>query len=381
MILGSVAGLAVVGAAIMFLPGLLNSGGESVTTSGSSAVPETISSGDGEQPVDAQAAAPSGSEASASTSTTAAVQPAVTEQPTTTEATQAAASPERPQVDLSGVVPEAQQALSLMLQTLDAGDTKTFLDRFVPIKIFYQYQAATKEGKPIPKFPDQLIALLKDRIQKMQSMHGEPGWDGNSVQFLSEQDLTADGERPTTGNFFAEISSVAEQPGYGDQLANVLQAAIADLSAGRSEEFALKMFPPTAVAMMKAEGRWEAAVAQLNAGSKQSTLMQQDLARLASMTPSIQGNTATFTMERLVTSFADRRQPPVQVPDGTREIRFSLIDGHWRFYDNASQLHRQMAQAFEQEMPRLKSTDADQYALEKIDGQWRLKSLPPRPRP
>ena len=145
-------------------------------------------------------------------------------------------------------------------------------------------------------------------------------------------------------------------------------AAVADIEKGQIKELISNMFPPDVLPTILRNGRDDNPVPYVDKDSAVMKLMLQDLKALLTSTPLIQENVAEFTL------------PPVQYPPNQiqqvrpgaeryrlrdRVIRFSRINGRWRFYDDGS--FRQSG-AIEESVAFLK--------LERNGDSWRLAEYP-----
>lgn len=290
----------------------------------------------------------------------------------------------------SGAAREARQALATILQLLqDGNDEQYFLDH-APGSQYALIQKILADGKPLPAITPPHRKQIVDYVRTMQQMDIVLKANGVCAAFVPPALTGDDAGKPEAKNLYAKMTATGIA-GYGDQLPAVIKLALADLAAGESEKFAAKMFPPSTTAMIKTENRWDHVVKQLATGTAQCVAMQKDLQLIEALEPKIDGNTAIYTLDRIATAFqsgvtrtrlgAPRRTPwpvakqPATSVDGKREIRFSLVDGHWRFYDNTSQLAARVAEALNQKMSEGSSPDDTPYLLIKLGKTWRLMSL------
>ncbi|MEP3479429.1 MAG: hypothetical protein ABJZ55_09295 [Fuerstiella sp.] len=296
-------------------------------------------------------------------------------------------------VDESAIALEVRQALATMLQLLENGEDEQFVFDHAPGETYGMLQQLLADGRSIPRFSPRQRRPIIDYVKSMQQMDLIVRPNGLCVALIPPAPTGEDEDNPAAKNLYAKMTATGIA-GYGDQLPLVIKLALADLVAGESEDFAGKMFPPSTTAMIKTENRWDHVVKQLASGTAQNLAMQKDLQLIQALKPKINGTTAVYTLDRIATAFPQRvtrlrfgaprrsltpKQPASKQPatssDGKREIRFSLIDGHWRFYDNTSQLASKIAEALNQKISAARDAENSQNVLVKVGKTWRLQSL------
>ena len=267
--------------------------------------------------------------------------------------------------------------LTSMLQFLESGDANTFVMKHAPVRDFKMFSKLIESGEPVPPVPPQLVELVTRQIQQRQSLKAVVSSDGQSLRFVSLGSGMSS-QKPQLKNPL-NVSDSGSLPGYGSILPEVIKQAISDLKQNKGLNFASRILPPSVVAVLKFEGRWDQLAETFGPGIEQTTRMIEDLNQLLILGPQMQGNTATYLLDRNVTQFAsgrDRRLATVK--DGTREIRFSNIGGHWRFYDQLSEVAHKIDVALDQELMDAPSPELEQLTLEKDGDTWRLKAFPPK---
>lgn len=142
-----------------------------------------------------------------------------------------------------------------------------------------------------------------------------------------------------TPDLVAEAPAViATEAGYGSDLPQVIDSAIKDLESGQVRQFVLRIFPPEAIVEMQAGPVGQSRLDSINPESTLVLRMREDLKVLKSVTPEMQGDTAEFVLPPQQYSAADTvliRPNPKGLEPPDRVVRFSLSNGHWRFYAGA----------------------------------------------
>jgi len=146
------------------------------------------------------------------------------------------------------------------------------------------------------------------------------------------------GNRSTTSSDQAATGDATISEGYGDDLSTVIQLAIADLEAQKYADFVQKIIPDSArCAMVSGESNGEV-ISQLHPESQLVVLMLADLKSLQTLEPEINGATAIYRLPPFTASggFPAAISSPNAPLPRDREIRFSLMGGSWKFFDNSS---------------------------------------------
>ena len=108
----------------------------------------------------------------------------------------------------------------------------------------------------------------------------------------------------------------------------------------------------------------------MTANSTLVVRMLEDLKLLKSGTPKVQGDVAEYTIPPQQYSADDLRRirPNPNGPEPPdRRVRFSRINGHWRFYAGVSE--KQISQS-------LSGGPVKEMELERIGTGWRLSKMP-----
>jgi hypothetical protein len=268
-------------------------------------------------------------------------------------------------------IAEARLAVKEMVRKLSKGEYQDFMHQHFPID---EYVRRLRSGQPvdvplraIPQFI-QIAATLG----KLQDGDAKIDPTGRVVSFKAKDD--------------AQTASVIESPyskkpddvpSYEGDLPKVIAAALKDLESKAYEDCMSRLIPPSTIHMMKTDGRWDGMIESLSPESPTIQAMVSDLTAIAGEKPSIDGDTAEYRQPRVIHVVGGRNQ--VQEKNaGERLIRFSKINGAWRFYDNNSTSLKELDAALRREVKG--EFSEDQLVVEKIGSDWRLLQVPGMPR-
>lgn len=268
---------------------------------------------------------------------------------------------------------EVRAALANMLALLEQEQFEEFVHQHAPLDTYVRFLEMLEEGESMPKPKPAEVAPLIEYVKSMQDMTINVHPTGRFAMLSADPDTTP-AEKPNVVNPFAGLRQETTT-GYGNDLAAAISTARSDLAAGDAEKFATGMFPPSTIAMIKAEGRWDSTLEQLAADAPRAAAVVKDLQVLETLKPVIDGDTATFTLDRIVTKV--NRNGGESFKDGERTIRFSLIDGDWRFFDNTRDVASRIDAALDREMPEVEGRSLE-LRLQKVGSDWRLMTFPVR---
>ncbi len=262
---------------------------------------------------------------------------------------------------------DARTAVAEMIRKLGKAEYVDFMHQHSPID---EYISAFREGRagqvPFSALPQ--FVKLTEILKSMQDAEIVVDRSGKTVRFVKQEEL------PKADRLQSRYSSAEKptEPGYGDDLTIAIESALQDLKAGNYEVFMAGMLPQSTVLMMKTDDRWDGMVQSLSGDSTIVTRMIEDLSTLVKATPVIDGATAEFTLPNVVSITRGRRTEIAEV--GERIIRFSLIEGSWRFFDSNASTANELDAALNRDATgeSLKS----ELVLEKIGSDWRLSRMP-----
>lgn len=251
--------------------------------------------------------------------------------------------------DTEDMVDELGVVMSDMKSLLDSGRNREFLVRYAPLDDLRALKRAEIEKTALPTVPRKRVLAALDQLSgETPKVHGE-GW---IAEFRVESEV--------------EISEVTPTKGYGSDLNEAIGSAISDLESGHYDQFVEKMIPESAKLHLLNGDTDQTVLAALDDESPLVLMMLADLKELQKLTPEIHNDTAVF---RLPPSGAIEGLPaPIRstrsFQPADREIRFSLIAGSWRFYDNSS------------DAAVTSGTAVYQLTFERVGRTWRLAQWP-----
>ncbi len=268
---------------------------------------------------------------------------------------------------------EVRTALANMLALLEQEQFEEFVHQHAPLDSYVRFLERLEAGESMPKPTPAEVAPLAEYVKSMQNMTISVHPTGRFATLSADPSVSL-AEKPSAANPFAGLRKETT-PGYGSDLTGVIRAARSDLATGNAEKFASGMLPPSTIAMIRAEGRWDSTLEQLAADAPRAAAMVKDLQILETLQPVIDGDTAMFTLDRIVTKTG--RNAGESFKDGQRAIKFSLIDGDWRFFDNTRDVASRIDEALDREMPEVEGRSLE-YRLLKAGSDWRLMTIPMR---
>ena len=243
-------------------------------------------------------------------------------------------------------------ALSRMLQMLKDGKNREFLRDYAPIEEFHRLQAAESGSSPLPKIPSEiLIPVIKGAIGQKAEITS----DGKAASFL-----------PASGKLIDPAWQPG--PGYEGDVKAVIRSAIAEIEKGDINAFIRNTFPPDALQILFARNLENSAIPLIEKDSALITLMLRDLKDLEKKEAKITEETAEFTLPAID---YPKEQSQLVRPGAEhyslqpRVIRFSQINGRWRFYNDGSLRKSGMIEG-----------TGTRLQLEQIGSSWRLSRYP-----
>ncbi|MEZ6123712.1 MAG: hypothetical protein R3C49_11110 [Planctomycetaceae bacterium] len=255
----------------------------------------------------------------------------------------------------TAAVDTPQNSLQAMNHLLQEGRFEEFLTLYAPIEAMRE---SRKQGRRDALLQQVASPILTKLIEDVRD--GEVTLDESqqvaTVQVQIQQDAEASGPAPAEG--------------YGSDLKKAVDAAVTDLDAGRVFDFVQKMFPPEAIELMTAGPPGQSRLDMLTAESILVVRMLEDLKVLQSLTPTISGDTAEYVAGPFEHTVSDRqavRPNPAGLQPPDRRIRFSLLNGHWRFFAGISAQTVQSATS---------GSSRRSVTLERVGQTWRLTKLP-----
>lgn len=266
-------------------------------------------------------------------------------------------------------IAEARAAVKEMIRKLGKGEYQEFMHQHIPID---EYVRQLRSGQPIEIPLSAIPQLVQMATTLGQLQDGDATIDptGRVVTFKAKEDVKV---VKAIENPYSKKSD--DVPAYEGDLPDVIAAALKDLKAEKYEDCMSRLIPPSTIHMMKSDGRWDGMIESLSPDSPMVKTMIADLTELSKAEASIDGDIAEYRVPRVIhieTSYADEEEEV-----GDRAIRFSKINGAWRFCDSNAKTVAEMDAALKREAKG--EISEDQLVVEKIGSDWRLLQVPGMP--
>ncbi len=267
-------------------------------------------------------------------------------------------------------IAEARAAVKEMIRKLGKGEYQEFMHQHIPID---EYVRQLRSGQPIEIPLSAIPQLVQMATTLGQLQDGDATIDptGRVVTFKAKEDVKV---VKVIENPYA--TKAVGVPAYDGDLPDVIAAALKDLKAEKYEDCLSRLIPPSTIHMMKTDGRWDGMMESLSADSLMVKTMMADLAELSKAEASMDGDTAEFRLPHVIHVVG--RGGDTEEEDGDdRVIRFSKINGAWRFFDSNAKTVEELDAALKREAKG--EISEDQLVVEKIGSDWRLLQVPGMP--
>ncbi len=274
-------------------------------------------------------------------------------------------------------IAEARAAVKEMIRKLGKGEYQEFMHQHIPID---EYVRGLRNGRPmeIPVSAIPQMIQIAATLERLQDGEATIDPTGRVVTLTAKEESTI--PKVINNPYSGEADAVSA---YKGSLSDVIAAAIEDLSDQEFEKTLERLLPPSTIHMMKTDGRWDAMVASLTPESEMIMSMQAELQALLSLKPVIDGDTAEFRVPRIIhvvknkSLFEGTSGDLEEEEVGERLIRFSRINGAWRFFDGNAATNVELEAALTRQAP-MEISD-NELVVEKIGSDWRLFAVPGMP--
>lgn len=282
--------------------------------------------------------------------------------------------------------PEAAvySALDDAVARLKKGDIHGFIEFYIPLneltRIRRKPDGIDKMAEEFAGEPEQLNWLIKvlERARKGKPEFNESGVIATIVLPVPKKEEVPEEETPS--NVIKEpVLTKAAITGYGSDLGQVLNSAMAALNEGDTDGFVAKMFPASELRHPDATARLAKLQTRLKANPQMLEQMKTDLALASELSPKMEdgGKTAIF---EIAGGEAPYGRGTIPLPD--RTFKFQLVEGSWRLYDNSTGIRKEIARQSALKPPAISSyesasdkPDGEYITLERLGDQWRLGDL------
>ncbi len=265
---------------------------------------------------------------------------------------------------------EAREAVKEMIRKLGKGEYLEFMHQHIPIE---EYVRMLRSGEPvtIPLSAIPSLIQMSATLEKLQDGDATIDKAGRVVSFRAKEGAKV--EKVIQNPYSKKAEDV---PAYQGDLPEVIATALKDLKAEQYEACMSRVLPPSTIHLMKTDGRWDGMMESLSPESPMVTAMITDLMTLSKAKASIDGDTAEYRFPNVIHRVA--RNDVEEEDAGERIIRFSKINGAWRFFDSNVKTSEQLDAALKREVKG--EIAEDQLVVEKIGSDWRLLHIPGMPR-
>lgn len=266
-------------------------------------------------------------------------------------------------------IAEARAAVKEMIRKLGKGEYQEFMHQHIPIDEYVR-QLRSDQPIEIPLSAIPQLVQMATTLGRLQDGDATIDPTGRVVTFTAKEDVKV---VKVIENPYSKKSD--DVPAYEGDLPDVIAAALKDLKAEKYEDCLSRLIPPSTIHMMKTDGRWDGMTESLSPDSSMIRTMIADLTELSKAEASIDGDTAEYRLPNIihvVASFSDEEEEA-----GERVIRFSKINGAWRFFDSNAKTVEELDAALKRDAKG--EISEDQLVVEKIGSDWRLLQVPGMP--
>ena len=254
----------------------------------------------------------------------------------------------------------AEEALADAIACLEKKDYRRFFEYHLPVDTLrgLRQQATLDQAAQSLDAAEEQVERLLTLLRKLRDV--KPTYDDDRLvatfRLVDKGEAGKPYEPPP-------VDKTQVVPGYGDDLAAVLEKGIKALEAGEHRAFIENLYPADEVRRLKKdEQKFEQLLLQLENHPAMAKQMLADLQDLKGKTIAI-GNQKKAATIRLRDA-----GPRTQA----RDVKFELVDGSWRFFDASPKL-------FEQIVRQSKLTPVGQVTtieFERLGDHWRMVRFP-----
>lgn len=268
-------------------------------------------------------------------------------------------------------IAEARAAVKEMIRKLGKGEYQEFMHQHIPID---EYVRQLRSGQPmeIPLSAIPQLVQMATTLGQLQDGDATIDPTGRVVTFKAKEDVKT--VKAIENPYSKKPDDV---PVYEGDLPDVIAAALKDLKAEKYEDCLSRLIPPSTIHMMKTDGRWDGMMESMSSDSPMVTTMIADLTELSKAEASMDGDTAEFRLPTVIHVVVGRGGDTEEEDADDRVIRFSKINGAWRFYDSNAKTVEELDAALKRDAKG--EISEDQLVVEKIGSDWRLLQVPGMP--
>ncbi len=254
--------------------------------------------------------------------------------------------------------------LDRAIQLLKENQQVTFLNDYTPLDDLREMRSEKKDLNEVARRMQsnkragaELIALLQ------RARDGQ--FEGNDDEVNIVPVPSPDDLQPELIPVAQPLRKVTDLKGYGSDFPKALAAGIADLKAKKFGEFMGSMLPASEVGRLNQTDQLEMTASIFTLYPELSTAMIADLEAVAKLNSKVVGNLVQVTLKG-------------DAPDAeSREVRFQLSGGHWRFFDQALAMDDTVRPLLEGQA-KFESILEPILVMERVRDHWRIKQWPKR---
>ena len=256
---------------------------------------------------------------------------------------------------------QVQATVEDIVQTLKANDFKRFINFYLPTKEVVKIR---ESGDNPDEFAEMMKArgMARELADIFERAIGKPVTfnEDKSIATIDLSDAASSGSEKANLPELAKVDLSQAVPGFGEDLKIAISKANKSLADKDYLALVENLFPKPQVLRLKASGSLQAMADQVAVVSDTLKADFQELERAEAV---IEGNTATYV-----------------IGPKEREIRFTKVDGSWRFEDNSTAAEAQLAELSKNELPKIqRGISDDEISFERLGNQWRIYQIGPKP--
>lgn len=279
---------------------------------------------------------------------------------------------------LAALKSDAEQAV----QQLEAGQVEEFIEEYFPVNELraIREQTTVRHAARDPRLSKQLLKRLATLIALCSKARPVLSQGEGIATFEVALVPEKASEIVKTPEVPKKPAVPAPLPGFGSDLSASLSKAVELLIAKDMEGFVLGFFPLEEAQHLKSSGELADLVYVIQENPQMARVMLQDLQAMQKATPVLtERNTiAEFKFKLKSGPLAANAPVNPQVSgsgtgDTERTLRLQLTDGHWRLFDFASPVRKQV-----NELVGKKADDTPEGIIvrwERFGSRWRLHAL------
>lgn len=254
--------------------------------------------------------------------------------------------------------------LDRAIQLLKENQQVTFLNDYIPLEDLREMRGEKKDLNEVARRMQSNKSAGAELIAHLQSARNGQ-FEGNDDEVTIVPAPSPDDQPSESIPVAQPLRNVTNIKGYGSDFPKALAAGIADLKAKKFEVFMGSMLPASEVGRLNQTDQMEATSSIFTLYPELSTAMIADLEAVAKLNPKVDGNVVKVTLEG-------------DAPDlESREIRFQLTGGHWRFFDQALEMDDTVRPLLT-DQAKFESMSQPILVMERVRDHWRIKQWPKR---